>query len=141
MPPAVAFGALAYCSVPAGATTAAMVVMVTLGCAACVLCSPASVTATGKTDPGEVVADEFAGQAVAFVGVPLVATRSLDGWEGLVIAACGFFAFRVIDILKPGPIKRLERLPAGWGILADDLAAGLVAAILVCVVTAIVVRG
>ncbi len=58
-----------------------------------------------------------------------------------MIAACGFLAFRVIDISKPGPIKKLERFPAGWGILADELAAGVVAAVLTCIATAIVVRG
>jgi phosphatidylglycerophosphatase A len=47
----------------------------------------------------------------------------------------------VIDISKPGPIKKLERFPAGWGILADDLAAGAVAAVITCIATAIVVRG
>ena len=46
-----------------------------------------------------------------------------------------------MDIFKPGPIKRLERFPAGWGILADDLAAGAVSAVLVCITTAILVRG
>ncbi|MBP7051467.1 MAG: phosphatidylglycerophosphatase A [Phycisphaerae bacterium] len=141
LPPAVVFALLTYCGAPEATTTAVMVAMVAIGCVACVLCAPASIAATGRIDPGEVVADEFAGQAVAFLGVPLVATRPLVGWEGLVIAACGFLAFRVIDISKPGPIKKLERFPAGWGILADDLAAGAVAAVLTCIATAIVVRG
>ena len=141
LPPVVVFAALVCCGASDVTTMAVVALMVVAGCVGCVLCAPASIAATGKIDPGEVVADEFAGQAVAFLAVPLVATRSLSCWEGLVIAACGFLAFRVIDISKPGPIKKLERFPAGWGILADDLGAGVVAAVITCVATAIVVRG
>ena len=39
----------------------------------------------------------------------------------------GFIAFRIIDIVKPGPVKRMERLPGGWGIMADDVLAGIIA--------------
>lgn len=141
LPPVVVFAALACCGASDAATMAVVALMVAVGCVGCVLCAPASIAATGKIDPGEVVADEFAGQAVAFLAVPLVATRGLSGWEGLAIAACGFLAFRVIDISKPGPIKKLERFPVGWGILADDLGAGAVAAVITCIATAIVVRG
>jgi phosphatidylglycerophosphatase A len=141
LPPAVVFGVLACCGASGAATTVVMVLMVAAGCVGCVLCAPASIVATGKIDPGEVVADEFAGQAVAYLAVPLVASQGLSGWEGIVVAFCGFLAFRVIDIFKPGPIRKLEQFPAGWGILADDLAAGAVAAVFACVATAIVVRG
>ena len=75
----------------------------------------------GRQDPGEVVMDEFAAQALTFLAVPLLVSRNLCGWESLVIAAFGFLVFRVFDILKPGPIRKLERFPAGWGVLADDL--------------------
>ncbi len=77
--------------------------------------------------------DEFAAQALTFLILPLVAPRGLHGWEILVLAGVGFLAFRVIDIIKPWPIRELERLPAGWGILADDLAAGVCSAICVLV--------
>jgi len=46
------------------------------------------------------------------------------GWVGWL---AGFFWFRVFDILKPWPVRRLERLPEGWGIMADDLLAGVYA--------------
>jgi phosphatidylglycerophosphatase A len=52
----------------------------------------------------------------------------------------GFLAFRTIDIVKPWPIRKLERLPAGWGILADDLAAGVCSAILVFVAMKLLVK-
>ena len=72
----------------------------------------------GKRDPGQVVIDEVAGMMVTLVLNP-VAGR---GWMLAV-----FVLFRAADIAKPFPVKRLERLPGGIGIMADDLAAGIYA--------------
>jgi phosphatidylglycerophosphatase A len=69
----------------------------------------------GRKDPGEAVADELAGFLVTMAFLPLSA--------GMV--AAGFFAFRATDVIKPFPARRLERLPGGWGIVADDLMAGV----------------
>ena len=139
LPPAIAFGLLMYASLP-GVATAVMAAMLVVGCVACVLYAPASIAAKGDDDPGEVVMDEFAAQALTFLIVPLVATRSLCGWESAALAGLGFVAFRAIDIAKPWPISKLERLPAGWGILADDLAAGVCSAILVFVAMKLLVK-
>jgi len=68
-------------------------------------------------DPSVVVIDEWVGQWIALWFVPL----SL-GW-GLL----SFFLFRLFDIFKPGPIKSMESLPAGLGIMMDDVVAGLFA--------------
>lgn len=76
--------------------------------------------AAGETDPGAVVIDEVAGQALTLAAVPL----SPLGY------ALAFVAFRITDTLKPWPVRRLERLPGGWGIVADDLGAAAYAAIL-----------
>ena len=84
--------------------------------------------------------DEFAAQALTFLVLPLMAPRGLCGWESLVLASVGFFAFRVLDITKPWPIKKLERFPAGWGILADDLAAAVGSGILVYVAMRLLVQ-
>ncbi len=84
--------------------------------------------------------DEFAAQALTFLILPLVATRGFCGWECAVLAGVGFLAFRAIDIVKPWPIRKLERLPAGWGILADDLAAGVCSAILVFIAMKLLVK-
>lgn len=72
----------------------------------------------GLGDPGCVVCDEIAAFAIVFVLTPVT-------WTTAVI---GFVCFRVFDIAKPWPISRLERLPGGWGIMADDLLAGVFAA-------------
>jgi phosphatidylglycerophosphatase A len=51
--------------------------------------------------------------------------------------AVAFVLFRVLDVVKPWPIRRLERLPGGWGIVADDLAAALAAGLLALAVFAV----
>ncbi len=140
LPPALVFGVLMYAGMTATATVV-MAVMLAAGCVACVLYAPASIAAKGRDDPGEVVMDEFAAQALTFLALPLLTARGLGGWECLALAAFGFLTFRVIDITKPWPIRKLERLPAGWGILADDLAAGVASAVLVFIAMRLLVSG
>jgi phosphatidylglycerophosphatase A len=72
----------------------------------------------GRTDPGHVVIDEVAGQMVAFLLLPHAS------WKLLL---AGFVLFRVFDISKPFPAGRAERLPGGWGIMVDDIVAGIYA--------------
>jgi len=81
-----------------------------------------------KKDPGKVVIDEVAGQLIALLPVPLVASGP---WRVWIIA--GFFLFRAFDIVKPYPVRRLEALPSGLGIVADDLAAGAYAAVVLSI--------
>jgi len=69
----------------------------------------------GEKDPGRVVVDEIAGQMVTLLFLPLTL-------PSLVVA---FFLFRVLDVFKPWPARRLENLPGGSGIMADDLMVGL----------------
>ena len=74
--------------------------------------------ADGNPDPTRVVIDEFAGQMITIVAAPL-------HWKTLL---AGFILFRAFDILKPPPLRSLERLrPAGRGIVMDDVGAGLYA--------------
>lgn len=75
------------------------------------------VRSSGFKDPQFVVIDEVAGQLVALIAVPLA-------WRTFL---AGLILFRVFDILKPPPVRRLERLPEGTGIVVDDLGAGLYA--------------
>ncbi|MBA7610828.1 Phosphatidylglycerophosphatase A [subsurface metagenome] len=87
------------------------------------------IAATGKTDPGEVVADEFAGQALTFLAIAFLTIGAASTKQIWVITALGFVLFRLFDIVKPWPIRKLEKLPKGWGILADDLMASVYAAV------------
>lgn len=82
-----------------------------------ILGAGAASRALGTEDPGEVVSDEVAGFMVALYLLPFT-------WPFL---AGGFFLFRLLDILKPFPIRRLERLPGGAGVVLDDVAAGILA--------------
>ncbi len=69
----------------------------------------------GRKDPSHVVIDEVAGQLVTYIACPIV-------WPALL---AGFILFRVFDILKPPPVRSLEKLPEGTGIVVDDLGAGV----------------
>jgi phosphatidylglycerophosphatase A len=69
----------------------------------------------GKKDPQHVVIDEVAGQLVTLIACPIL-------WKPLL---AGFILFRAFDIVKPPPIRSLEKLPEGTGIVVDDLGAGI----------------
>jgi phosphatidylglycerophosphatase A len=69
-------------------------------------------------DPKLVVCDEVAGMIVTYMGLWVVGFRA---------CMAGFLWFRVFDVIKPPPVRQLERLPRGWGIMADDLLAGVYA--------------
>ena len=91
----------------------------------------------GEHDPGSVVIDEIAAVPLGWLGVcllkgsaGLVAHSPMEPafwaqWPELLMV---FVAFRVFDIWKPWPISRSQNLPGGWGVTADDVLAGLVAA-------------
>ena len=82
-------------------------------------------------DPQMIVADEVAGQAVAMLIISL--TWPLWHLNICNTTVLGFALFRLFDITKPWPCRRLERFVGGWGILMDDLMAGLYAGILALV--------
>ncbi len=72
---------------------------------------------SGREDPGHVVIDEVAGQLIALIAIPA-------DWHHALLS---LLLFRLFDILKPPPVRQLERLPAGTGIMLDDVAAGFLA--------------
>ncbi|MGA1842680.1 MAG: phosphatidylglycerophosphatase A [bacterium] len=73
-----------------------------------------------KKDPKEVVIDEIVGYLITMGLLPF----------NLIKAPAGFLLFRMFDILKPFPIRRIERIEGGWGIMLDDAIAGLYAALI-----------
>jgi len=132
------FGGLGYFpvapgSVGAAASIAAVVALsrlpitngwlsVLVGVTATVIFAAGVPAATGaesyfrRKDPGHVVIDEVVGQMVTLLAAPRAE------WKGLLAA---YLLFRAIDVIKPFPARRLEHLKGGWGILLDDVAAGL----------------
>ncbi len=103
-------------------------VLLGMAVAACILSvalGPWSVARFGAEDPKEFVLDEVAGQWVALLWLPMADPQAMA-----MVVACQFILFRVFDIIKPPPARQLERLPFGWGILLDDVMAGLYANLL-----------
>jgi phosphatidylglycerophosphatase A len=78
-----------------------------------------------KTDPGQVVIDEVIGQAITLAVIP-AAPAGFGGWK---LWLTGLILFRAFDIAKPFPIRRLEKLPGGYGIITDDVLAGIYGAV------------
>jgi phosphatidylglycerophosphatase A len=83
----------------------------------------------GKKDPQIVVVDEVAGLLITMLPMAHVSWRAV---------LCGFLLFRLFDVTKPWPIRRFEKLPSGWGIVMDDVVAGVFGA---CVMAFLRARG
>ena len=78
-----------------------------------------------QKDPGCIVIDEIAGMMVTLIGLPF----------NLITVVIGFIIFRILDILKPFPIRNLDkRIPGGLGVVADDVAAGAIANLLLRII-------
>ena len=88
----------------------------------CVALGSFAIETFGKKDPGAMVLDEAAGICLTMLFQPIA-----PGIVSLKTIFVAFLAFRVFDIVKPPPARQLEMLPAGWGILMDDLMAAVYA--------------
>ncbi len=76
------------------------------------------------SDPGKVVVDELVGQGIAILLIP----------KTILFYLIAFILFRIFDILKPFPVKQIESLPRGWGIMSDDVMAGIYANIILHII-------
>ncbi len=111
----------------AAALLLAALLVLALGCLVCARLLPL----LGDDDPGWIVIDEWAG---LWLAMALVAAFADVSWLHMALALA---AFRLFDILKPFPIRRIEHLgPAWWSIMADDLFAGLMGGTLVLIILA-----
>ncbi|MGI9429252.1 MAG: phosphatidylglycerophosphatase A family protein [Bythopirellula sp.] len=99
---------------------AQMLVVALIGLAGVAICSVAARALGGGTDPQAIVFDEIAALPIVFLGIePTSGAVWLVGW----------LLFRFFDITKPPPIRRFERWPGGWGIMADDWIAAAAACV------------
>jgi phosphatidylglycerophosphatase A len=96
---------------------AALIVGIVISIAIGVPAATIAARELGREDPQFVVIDEVAGQWIALLGCPA------DWKHGLI----ALVLFRLFDMTKPPPARQLEDLPGGWGIVFDDVAAGLYA--------------
>ena len=79
-------------------------------------------------DPSRIVIDEWVGQWVALSMMPI----------NIRTGVVAFVAFRIFDIIKPGPVRKMVKKPGGWGIMADDVMAGIMAYFVVLIFNAVI---
>ncbi|HXI52394.1 MAG TPA: phosphatidylglycerophosphatase A [Candidatus Saccharimonadales bacterium] len=112
-----------------------------LGVALSVWCCGEAERILQKTDPGCIVLDEIVALPICFLPFifkSLAATHAMPAVESfltggtLIRTVEIFFLFRCFDVAKPWPVRQLQRLPGGWGVTADDVAAGLYTAAVAC---------
>lgn len=137
LPTPLLVAALLLAGAPWWAITIVAASCLALSSAACVAFGRYAESRFGRKDAGEVVCDETAGVSLLLLFVPQAiaelcawaANPPLEAiiWTGAVTGGA-FVLFRIFDIIKPPPANVLERLPAGWGVLMDDLMAGIYAA-------------
>ena len=101
---------------------------------ACVLLGHEAEAKWGK-DPSEVVADETAGQCLTLMFIPAGICNCPMTTMGAVLGA--FFLFRAFDILKPWPAGAMQKIAGGWGILLDDIIAGIMGGIALLIILSI----
>jgi phosphatidylglycerophosphatase A len=114
---------------PDWVVNAVLIVAVVAASIICIVCGESAERMFGRKDPSQVVADEVAGQAMTLLALPwrYAGAPNQLAWNAS-LATIAFLAFRIMDIAKPSPARGLQRLPAGWGILIDDLVAAAYAA-------------
>ena len=118
--------ALPLCFVLAGISLTAAVICTGCFILLAVWISDAAEKILQRNDPGCIVIDEIAGMMVTFIGLPF----------NLITVVIGFIIFRILDILKPFPIRKLDkRMPGGLGVVADDVAAGIFANLLLRIIS------
>ena len=100
----------------------ALIILGLAACFACVIWGQWAEERFNQKDPGAVVADEVAGQSLCLLLLPY---HQVDWTITIIMLIAAFFLFRVFDILKLPPANQMQKLVGGWGILVDDLVAGL----------------
>ena len=110
-----AAGVLLFIAAPSGLSVQLPLVLIVLALG--VWASNAYCTGTGRRDPQEIVIDETCGVMVALLGTP----------ADVPVVLFAYCAFHLFDVVKPFPIRQLQRLPGGWGVMIDDIAAGVCA--------------
>jgi phosphatidylglycerophosphatase A len=120
--PAILFLVAAQAGASVGALAGAMGAIALAASVGCVAWGGWAEKEFATKDPGQVTLDEWAGQAVALLLLPVA-----GGHGAWLPCLLGFLAFRFFDIVKPPPARNMEALPGGWGILTDDLIAGVYA--------------
>lgn len=110
----------------------AVVIIMIVSSILCLLFAGEAEKQNDVKDPGWIVIDEVAGQAMALLPAAITSQKVL------VSAVGAFVLFRIFDILKPPPIREIQHLDGGLGVLIDDLVAGIMAGTVLCIITFLV---
>jgi phosphatidylglycerophosphatase A len=150
LPPALLMVGLAWTPAPGWVHMLVQGVLAALASIACVRVGDRVEQVVGRKDPGVVVIDEVAGMALTLALALLGVAISSGGVQRLAepmpvtlplaVAAGGFFWFRVMDVIKPPPARRLQAVPGGLGVLIDDLVVAPYAALALLLSLEIFVR-
>lgn len=129
-PPPALVGLLMLAGVGQTSIRIVLIGVLVLACVLCVWLTRWGETRWGKKDAGQIVIDEVAGQCLPLLVIPAVAEPLTSaGFTRLtLLLASAFLLFRFFDIAKLQPANAAQKLPHGWGVLVDDLIAGLYAA-------------
>ncbi|MBM4109834.1 MAG: phosphatidylglycerophosphatase A [Phycisphaerae bacterium] len=133
LPPAALVCAMLGLGAPTLATTLALVAMCLVSTWACIRWGDEGERGFNAKDASSIVIDEVAGGAVA--AMPLAFVHGAGWIEAVVLSGLSFLLFRAFDIWKPGPIRLMQRWQGGLGVVADDLAAGSLAGVVIMLFT------
>jgi len=125
VPPATLFFLMLICNVPDFWRNMIFVAFGLIASALLVVWGKWAAAYFREADPGQVILDEYAGFAVTVLFMPIPIWCDDTPFRLFLFTAALYILFRATDTLKLPPCRSLERLPWGWGILCDDLAAGL----------------
>jgi len=133
LPPAALVFLMMGFGAPMWATALGLVTLCLVATWACIRWGDDGERAFGAKDASSIVIDEVAGGAVA--AMPLAFIDGAGWIEAAVLAGLSFVLFRAFDIWKPGPIRLMQRWRGGLGVVADDLAAGSLAGVVIMIFT------
>lgn len=119
--------ALDYAARAAGLPRAGLAVLVIFLAVISVWITAKALPHFSSSDPQVIVIDEIAGQAATLLGLAFWPAGAHWGWIHIL---AGFILFRILDIVKPLLIRRADKLPGAWGVVADDVSAGLTGGLL-----------
>lgn len=131
LPPCIIAAILLYTNSPTYINTITQITILIAASIACIALGTWAEKKFQGKDPGVVVIDEVAGMALALLFLPTtLITSANDGSttstiSGYLIILAAFILFRIFDIIKPQPANLMQQFPAGYGILLDDLVAGI----------------
>jgi phosphatidylglycerophosphatase A len=150
LPPALLMVAMAWTPAPGWVHMLVQLALAALASIACVRVGDRVEQVVGRKDPGVIVIDEVAGMALtlalAMLGVAIASggvqrlAEPMPVTLPLAVAAGGFLWFRVMDVIKPPPARRLQAVPGGLGVLIDDLVVAPYAALALLLSLEILVR-